>query len=71
MVDKELLKTAIIAKSIGRKVERVITQQALANPEVAARAKADWMSLEDELEVLPDFETLFEQVRFFYESLPW
>lgn len=71
LVDKGLLKATIIAKSIGREVEGAITQQALANPEVAAKAKADWMSLEDELEVLPDFDSLFEQVRLFYESLPW
>ena len=71
LVDKSLLKTAIIAKSMGREVESAITQQALANPEVAARAKADWMSLGDELEVLPNFDPLFEKVRLFYESLLW
>jgi len=70
-IDKGLLKSTIVAKSIGREVEKAITMQALANPEVAARAKADWKSLEDELEVLPDFDPLFEQVRLFYESLPW
>lgn len=69
--DMGLLKTAILAKSMGRKVEGAITKQALANPEVAARAKSDWVSLKDELEILPDFDPLFNQVRLFYESLLW
>lgn len=41
------------------------------NPEVRRKAGADWDTLEMELEDLPDFDTLFEQVRSFYAGLPW
>lgn len=49
-----------------------IVRTGMANPEVAARARADWPTLAQELDgPLPDFDEWFRVVRDFYEDLPW
>ncbi|MEY3302364.1 MAG: hypothetical protein RLZZ139_736 [Cyanobacteriota bacterium] len=42
------------------------------DPELKSRAKKDYHTLKDEIEVeLPDFDELFQKVADFYRSLPW
>lgn len=49
-----------------------VDRTSMANPEVAARARADWPTLAQELDgPLPDFDEWFGVVRDFYEDLPW
>lgn len=45
---------------------------AISDPEIAHRAKADWEAIRDELEEeLPEFDGCFAEVEAFYRSLPW
>ena len=41
------------------------------NPEVKARASAEWQTMELELGELPNFEECFARVLTFYRNLPW
>lgn len=44
----------------------------LSDPKVAARARAEWGTMQQELEEpLPDFDERFSVVKTFYKSLPW
>ena len=45
--------------------------ESLDNPEVKARAGADWEAMELELGELPEFEECFARVLSFYRELPW
>ena len=47
------------------------TSESLEDPEVKARASADWKTLELELGELPDFEVCFSGILEFHRSLPW
>lgn len=52
--------------------EITATREAIVDPEVIRRARADWDTLVQEIESpLPDFDACFEKVRTFYEELPW
>lgn len=46
-------------------------QTSLAETEIRKRSEARWDSLELEVGEVPAFEICFEQVKTFYESLPW
>ena len=56
-------------KCRSRSIEPAPTS--LTNPEIRERSEAKWDSLTLELGQVPAFETCFEQVKAFYESLPW
>lgn len=45
--------------------------ESITNEEVVRRARQDWGTLEAEVGTVPPFDTQYEMVRIFYESLPW
>jgi hypothetical protein len=66
---EELLKTFQV-KAASRNVE--ISQSSFADPAVKAAAHKEWHTMQLELnDTLPDFETCYQAVQGFYESLPW
>lgn len=49
-----------------------ISHNSFSDPRIAQMAQAEWQTLQAELSIpLPDFITLFSEVKLFYESLPW
>ena len=58
-----------IIKCRSRKIEP--TRASLENPEIRRRSEAEWPTMKLELGELPEFETCFERVAAFYQSLPW
>ena len=44
---------------------------ALSDPDVSARARAEWATLRQEIGELPDFDECFAKVETLYRSLPW
>lgn len=67
--DRALIHRILLDKCASREVP--VDAAALENPEVVARAQADWNSLKLELAELPPFEERFGRVAAFYRSLPW
>lgn len=67
--DRALIHHILLDKCASREVP--VDATALENPEVVARAQADWDSLKLELAELPPFEERFGRVAAFYRSLPW
>ena len=47
------------------------TVDSISNPEVSARARAEWETLRQEIGELPDFVECFQKVEALYRSLPW
>lgn len=61
---------SLIEKSRARGIEP--QPDSLDNSELRRRAKADYHTLDDEIDgPLPEFEATYEIVRSFYQSLPW
>lgn len=61
---------SLIEKSRARGIEP--RPNSMDNAELKRRAQADYQTLDDEIEgPLPEFETAYEIVRSFYQSLPW
>jgi hypothetical protein len=67
--DRRTIHDTLISKCKSRDIQP--TRESLANPEVIDRARADWTTLQLELEELPPFDERFQLVRKLYESLPW
>lgn len=67
--DRALIHRILLDKCASSEVP--VDAAALENPEVVARAQADWNSLKLELAELPPFEERFGRVAAFYRSLPW
>ena len=65
----------MILQSIKERAEArnlVITRESMRNPDIVRRSKADYGSLQDEIEgVLPPFDEVYDTVRFYFEGLPW
>jgi len=47
------------------------TVDSISNPEVNARARAEWETLRQEIGELPVFDECFRKVEALYRSLPW
>lgn len=47
------------------------TEASLSDPEVKARARSEWDTLEQDLGELPDFEACFRLTEGLYRALPW
>jgi predicted nucleotidyltransferase component of viral defense system len=70
--DDELSETLRSFREKCQAREIVETREALADPEVVRRARAEWGTLKQEIEEpLPDFDSCFQKVLEFYERLPW
>lgn len=68
--EKQSILNSLKTKARSRDLEPLPTS--FADPELKERAKKEYHTLVDEVESgLPDFEILFQEVREFYESLPW
>lgn len=67
--ERQILLERLIEKCHARGIEP--TAEALSNPEIIRRAKADWKSNQLEISDLPDFDSCFARVNAFYLSLPW
>ena len=66
---KRQILDVMMEKSRARTIEP--TKDALDDPEIRRRSEARWGSLDLEIGSAPAFSTCFDQVRTFYESLPW
>jgi predicted nucleotidyltransferase component of viral defense system len=49
----------------------VPTVDSIMDPEMIARARAEWDTLKQEIGDLPDFDVCFEKVAALYRALPW
>jgi predicted nucleotidyltransferase component of viral defense system len=49
----------------------VPTVESIGDPELIARARAEWSTLRQEIGDLPDFDACFVMVESLYRSLPW
>jgi predicted nucleotidyltransferase component of viral defense system len=68
--EREVILSTLREKAQARSLP--VGRTGMANPEIAARARADWPTLAKELDQpLPDFDECFDKVLRFYESLPW
>lgn len=47
------------------------TPSSLEDPEIISRARREWDTLELELEEVPDFDKCLQDVKHFYQELPW
>jgi hypothetical protein len=56
-------------KCIARNISPTI--DSISHPDVRARAQAEWGTLRQELEEVPDFDECFSKVEALYKSLPW
>jgi predicted nucleotidyltransferase component of viral defense system len=69
-VEMKKIHTCLMEKARSRNIEPDI--DSFENGEIKQRAKADYHTLEDEVDGgLPDFDASYEKVRCFYRSLPW
>lgn len=67
--DRAIVHRTLLEKCASRDV--AVDADALENPDVVARAKADWESLKLELAELPPFDERFAIIATFYKRLPW
>jgi predicted nucleotidyltransferase component of viral defense system len=61
--------TSFREKCAARNIEPTI--DSVSNPEVRARARAEWDTLRQELGEVPDFDDCFNAVEALYKALPW
>lgn len=47
------------------------TVDSISNPDVRARARSEWDTLQQEIGEVPDFDECFSKVEALYRSLPW
>jgi len=60
----------LILKAESRGLE--VDKGSIHNPEVARRSKAEYDTLESEIQGdLPEFEVVYDAAVTFYDSLPW
>ena len=68
-------KKSEVLKSLEQKAEArnlPIKKDSMQQPEIISRSREDYESLEHEIEgPLPDFDTAYDLVKSYYESLPW
>ncbi len=67
--DRRTVHETLLSKCRTRGIEP--TKGSLAAPEIAERARADWETLQLEVEKLPSFDERFALVRELYGALPW
>jgi predicted nucleotidyltransferase component of viral defense system len=67
--EKQYILERLIQKSHARDIEP--DRDTISLPDIKARAKDGWKTLNLELSDLPDFDTEFAVVESFYKSLPW
>mgnify|MGYP005845549277 CR=1 FL=1 len=67
--EKQYILERLIQKSHARDIEP--DRDTMSLPDIKARAKDGWKTLNLELSDLPDFDTEFAVVESFYKSLPW
>jgi predicted nucleotidyltransferase component of viral defense system len=70
--EKYAILDALHKKSVGRLNPEMLAVDTLQREDIKKASKADYENLKDEIDgPLPDFETTYQEVRAFYESLPW
>lgn len=67
--DRQAIHDTLMSKCRSRDIEP--TKESLTDPEVVDRARADWETLQLEVQELPSFDERFQLVSELYESLPW
>ena len=69
-IDRGRILRSLQEKASSRGVQ--VSRTTLQDPEIRARAAADYPQLAAEIEgALPPFEQAYDRVRAFYEALPW
>ena len=61
--------TTFMAKCTARGISPTI--DTLSHPDVSARARSEWNTLQQEIGEIPDFEECFATIETLYRSLPW
>lgn len=68
--EKKHILDAMKKKSLSRGLE--INSNSIIDPEIIKRSKEEYYQISSEIEgELPDFDTVYDFVRKFYQSLPW
>ena len=72
--DDAFAKLRILASLKEKSAARdlAVTKESLRNPEIMRRSRADYSSLQAEIEgELPPFDKIYDAVKAYYEKLPW
>ena len=66
---KKEIMSSFLAKCESREIEP--NRNSLDDDDIRKRSKAEWGSMDIEIEKLPEFEACYRSVQTFYESWPW
>jgi predicted nucleotidyltransferase component of viral defense system len=68
---KSLVLEKLIKSSIGRGLDAYLHQKGMLDPEVRKRSLEDVSTLEQEVEIKENIETMYDMVSDYFQSLPW